>query len=90
MVKCIDTDKIHVEVKDLHLLQGQGQNLSLSFFLRVIFPPFTGGITYTAVMVFFEKNPQKLRFRRRSGMIHKMVRLSPRRYADRFNLRLDL
>ncbi len=39
MVKCIDTDKIHVEVKDLHLLQGQGQNLSLSFFLRVIFPP---------------------------------------------------
>jgi len=30
-MKCVDTDKINVQVKDLSLQQGQGRNLSLFY-----------------------------------------------------------
>ena len=56
MVNRVDTDKIQAKVKDLPLLQGQGQNLSLS--LRANDPNFSR-VTYPAVWSFLQRKPHE-------------------------------
>lgn len=60
MVKCIDTDENPVQVKDLHLLQGQGQNLSLRFLPPGnCSPPFHGWDNLLGCRGVFREKPTK-------------------------------